>query len=210
MARRRLRWTRWEPSTLCCGRSSTSTSPTLERARDGLLGDVTDLASDIGDALERGGKLVVFGNGGSAADSQHFAAELVGRFNRPREPLPAMALTTDTSALTAIGNDFDYGEVFARQVRAHVREGDIVVAISTSGQADSVVRGAEAARARGARTWGLTGAGGGRLAERVDRCLRVPSTVTARIQEVHITVIHAVCELVDVRVANWSTDGGAP
>jgi len=105
---------------------------TLERARDGLLGDVTDLASDLGDALERGGKLVVFGNGGSAADSQHFAAELVGRFNRPREPLPAMALTTDTSALTAIGNDFDYGEVFARQVRAHVREGDIIVAVGNT------------------------------------------------------------------------------
>lgn len=179
---------------------------TLERTRQHLLEDVTDLARDLGDALERGGKLVVFGNGGSAADSQHFAAELVGRFSRSRGPLPAIALTTDTSALTAIANDFDFGEVFARQVGAHVREVDLVVAISTSGQSESVVRGAEAARTIGARTWGLTGAGGGRLASVVDRCLVVPSTDSARIQEVHITVIHAVCELVDVRTA--ASDGG--
>ena len=169
---------------------------TLERARDGLLGDVTDLASDLGDALERGGKLVVFGNGGSAADSQHFAAELVGRFNRPREPLSAMALTTDTSALTAIGNDFDYGEVFARQVRAHVRE-------ATSSWR-SARRGTPTASCAGARRLARPGRGHGGsraraevgLADSVDRCLRVPSTVTARIQEVHITLIHAVCELV--------------
>jgi D-sedoheptulose 7-phosphate isomerase len=183
---------------------------TLERTRDGLLGDVIDLAAELGDALEQGGKLVVFGNGGSAADSQHFAAELVGRFMRPREPLPAIALTTDTSALTAIGNDFDFGEVFARQVRALVRGTDLVVAISTSGQAESVVRGAEAARERGARTWGLTGEGGGRLAGIVDRCLRVPSAATARIQEAHITVIHAVCELVDIRMAPASGDDARP
>jgi D-sedoheptulose 7-phosphate isomerase len=182
---------------------------THERTRDELLGDIMDLARDLGDALEQGGRLVVFGNGGSAADSQHFAAELVGRFDRPREPLPAIALTTDTSALTAIGNDFDYGEVFARQVRAHVRGPDLVVAISTSGRAESVVRGAEAARIRGARTWGLTGEGGGRLAGAVDRCLRVPSRVTARIQEVHITVIHAVCALLDARIAAAQGDGAA-
>jgi D-sedoheptulose 7-phosphate isomerase len=181
---------------------------TVERTRDGLLGDVVDLAQDLGDALERGGKLVVFGNGGSAADAQHFAAELVGRFVRPRGPLPAIALSTDTAVLTAIANDFDYEEVFARQVGAHVREGDMVVAISTSGQAENVVRGAEAARASGARTWGLTGAGDGRLGASVDRCLRVPSSVTARTQEVHLTIIHAVCELVDARVAARQGDGG--
>jgi D-sedoheptulose 7-phosphate isomerase len=173
----------------------------LERTRDTLLDDVVALSGDLAAALERGGTLVTFGNGGSAADAQHFAAELVGRFQRPRGPLRALALTTDSSTLTAIANDFDYAEVFARQVRALVRDIDLVVAISTSGDAESVLRGAQAARDAGARTWGLTGASGGRLAATVDRCLRVPSSVTARVQEVHVTVIHAVSELLDERFA---------
>src|SRR5687767_6321378 len=150
----------------------------VERTRDAIVEDVVALSEDVVAAIARGGMLVAFGNGGSAADAQHFAAELVGRFARPRGPLPALALTTDSSTLTAIANDFDYAEVFARQVRALVRDVDLVVALSTSGDSESVVRGALAARERGARSWGLTGAGGGRLATSVDRCLRVPSSAT--------------------------------
>jgi len=170
-------------------------------SRETVLADVATLAAQLIEAYRSGGRLLVFGNGGSAADAQHFAGELTGHYERDRRPLPALALTTDTSVLTATANDYAYREVFARQVEAHVRAGDVVVGISTSGAADNVVAGIETARAAGARTWALTGAGGGRLAEVAENAVRVPAEATARIQEMHITIIHAVSELVDAWAA---------
>ncbi len=170
-------------------------------SRAQLLPVVAQLADHISTALAMGGKLIVFGNGGSAADAQHFAAELTGRFRRARRALPAMALSVNSSTLTAIANDFSYEAVFERQVEAFCGPADVVVGISTSGRAESVARGLRAARQRGARTWALTGAEGGPLGEAAAHALCVPSTVTARIQEMHITIIHAVSELVDARAA---------
>jgi len=156
----------------------------------------------VGDALAAGGKVLLFGNGGSAADAQHIAAELVGRFNGDRRALPAIALTTDTSALTAIANDFGYDAVFARQVEALGTKGDVALALSTSGRSPSVLRAVEACRARGITTIGLTGGTGGTLAGMVDVSLRVSdSTHSARIQETHILVGHVICELVERRLA---------
>jgi D-sedoheptulose 7-phosphate isomerase len=148
-----------------------------------------------------GNKVLACGNGGSAADAQHFAAELTGHFVLDRGPLPAVALTVDTSALTAIGNDYSYADVFARQATALCGPDDLVVAISTSGKAESVIRGAQAAAARGSRVWAFTGGTGGGLATVAHRSLIVPSSETARIQEMHILVIHAVCALIDDWVA---------
>jgi D-sedoheptulose 7-phosphate isomerase len=170
--------------------------------RAGLLPGIARLAGDISAALDAGGKLLAFGNGGSAADAQHLAAELVGRFRRARPGLPALALTANSSTLTAIANDYSYDEVFARQVEALCGEADVVIGISTSGQAASVARGLQAARQRGARTWALTGGRGGIVAEVAESALLVPSDVTARIQEIHVTIIHAVSELVDAHAAD--------
>jgi D-sedoheptulose 7-phosphate isomerase len=166
-----------------------------------LLRGIIELAGQISQSLAAGGKLIVFGNGGSAADAQHFAAELVGHFHRDRRAMAAIALTTDSSALTAIANDFSFEDVFARQVEALCRPADVAVGISTSGEAANVVRGIGAARQLGARTWGLTGRRGGRLAEVAEHCLRVPSDGAARVQEIHITIIHAVSELIDAATA---------
>jgi len=159
----------------------------LERAIDLVAG-----------AFTAGRKLLLFGNGGSAADAQHIAAEFVGRFRRERRALPAIALTTDTSALTSIANDYGYDEVFARQVRALGGSGDVALALSTSGRSPSVLRAVEACRELGVATIGLTGGDGGPLAAGVDVSLRVSaSTLAARIQETHILVGHVLCELVD-------------
>lgn len=166
-----------------------------------LLPGIARMAADITAAIDAGGKLLVFGNGGSAADAQHLAAELLGRFRRARPGLPAMALTANSSTITAIANDFSFDEVFARQVGALCGRLDVVIGISTSGSAVSVARGLETARQREARTWALTGSAGGIVAEAAESGLRVPSTVTARIQEMHITIIHAVSELVDLHAA---------
>jgi len=155
------------------------------------------VARRMADVLRRGGKLLFFGNGGSAADAQHLAAEFVNRFLRDRGPLAAVALTTDTSALTSIGNDLGFDQVFARQVEALARPGDLVVAISTSGNSPNVLRGVEAARRLGCATVGLTGGSGGLLATAVDEVFVVPSTETPRIQETHITLGHALCAVVD-------------
>jgi D-sedoheptulose 7-phosphate isomerase len=155
------------------------------------------LAFEIVRALRAGKKLVIFGNGGSAADAQHFAAELVGRFESERPALPAVALTTDTSALTAIANDYGYDEVFSRQVAAIVQPGDVVVGISTSGNSRSVLKGIEEARKRKAWTAALTGQTGGKLKGVPDCCVTVPSQRTAHIQECHIALIHAICACVD-------------
>jgi len=162
----------------------------LERAVDLVAG-----------ALGGGHKLLLFGNGGSAADAQHIACELVGRMTRERRPLPAIALTTDTSALTALANDYGYGEVFARQVIALGRAGDVALALSTSGNSPSVLQAVSACRSLGVRTVGLTGGDGGALTGMVDVSLRVSaSRLSPRIQETHILVGHVLCELVERRL----------
>lgn len=155
------------------------------------------LTTELIRALRAGKKLVIFGNGGSAADAQHFAAELVGRFELERSGLPAIALTTDTSALTAIANDFGYDEVFSRQVRALVQPGDVVIGISTSGNAKSVIKGLEEAKKLKAWTAAFSGMTGGQLKGLVECCITVPSQRTAHIQECHIALIHAICACVD-------------
>jgi D-sedoheptulose 7-phosphate isomerase len=177
-------------------------------ARAELVPTIAQLAAHIIEAVEGQGKLIVFGNGGSAADAQHFAGELTGHYKRDRRAIPALALTTDTSVLTAIANDYSYEDVFARQVEALCQPSDVVVGISTSGKAENVIRGITTARRRGARTWALTGADGGSLGAAAEHALRVPSNATARIQEMHITVIHAVSELVDERAAREGITAG--
>ncbi len=152
-------------------------------------------------ALSNGNKILVCGNGGSAADAQHFAAELVGRFERERFPLPALALTTDTSILTAVANDYSYREIFSKQVQAFGQAGDILLALSTSGNSANVIQAIQAAHDREMIVVALTGRDGGGMASLLlpeDVEIRVPSTVTARIQEVHLTCIHCICDGIDV------------
>lgn len=168
-----------------------------ERVRQADVGPVVDAAAAIVSSLRRGGKLLAFGNGGSAADAQHVAAELVGRFVRERAALAAVALTTDTSVLTSVANDYAFDRVFARQVEALAREGDVVLGISTSGASPNVVAALDAARARGVRTIALTGRDGGAVGQAADIHVNVPAASTARVQEVHRTLLHAICELVE-------------
>lgn len=163
----------------------------------GQAGQVAEAAGLLAAALGRGGKVMFCGNGGSAADAQHLAAELMGRFLRDRTPLAAVALTVDTSALTAIGNDYSFADVFSRQVRGLGRAGDALVAISTSGNSENVLRAVSAARAAGIATLGLTGAAGGRMAGLCDLCIRVPAGRADRIQEMHIAVGHLICGMVE-------------
>ncbi|MEN9934048.1 MAG: hypothetical protein RLZZ387_627 [Chloroflexota bacterium] len=158
---------------------------------------VARIADVVTGTFRSGGKLVLFGNGGSAADAQHVAAEFVSRFKRERAALPAIALTTDTSILTAIGNDYSFDRVFARQVRALVRPGDLAAGISTSGNSPDVLEGLVAARECGARTLGFTGERGGRLRDLADLCYHAPTEDTALIQQAHITVWHAICLVVE-------------
>jgi D-sedoheptulose 7-phosphate isomerase len=158
---------------------------------------VVAAARMLAQVLAAGGKVLIFGNGGSAADAQHLAAEFVNRFQIERPPLAAVALTTDTSILTSIGNDFDFNEVFAKQVRALGRGGDLAWGISTSGESANVVQGLKQARERGLKTLALSGRDGGPVAAQADLALVVPSRDTPRIQEVHITVGHILCDLVD-------------
>jgi len=153
-------------------------------------------------ALARGRTVFFFGNGGSAADAQHLAAELVGRFTLERRPLSALALTTDTSILTSIGNDYGFEHVFTRQIQGLGRPGDVAIGLSTSGNSPNVLRAIEAAIAMGISTIALTGAGGGKLHGLADICLRVPSSNTARIQESHIIIGHLICQGVDEAVAD--------
>lgn len=155
----------------------------------------------IAQAFLRGNKLLIFGNGGSAADAQHIAAEFVNRFRIERPPLPALALTTDTSAITSIANDYDYKEIFAKQIKALGKEGDIALAISTSGNAANVLAAIEACKKLKITTIGLTGGDGGKMARKVDCLLCVSAGKnTARIQETHILAGHVICELVDQRL----------
>ena len=162
-----------------------------------MLGEIATAAGWVAEALRGGHKLLLFGNGGSAADSQHIAAEFVGRFERERRALPAIALTTDTSILTALTNDYGAEVVFARQVEALGQPGDLAIAYSTSGNSPNVLAGIRAARAKGMRVVGLTGESGGAMAALCDLTLRVPSRRTSRIQEAHGTISHAICEAVE-------------
>jgi len=171
------------------------------QAVDAVVPQAEEIVNRLSQALRAGKKMLVFGNGGSAADAQHFAAELVGRFETERQALPAIALTTDTSILTAVGNDYGYDDVFSRQVAALAQPGDVVIAISTSGNSKSILKGAEEARKRQAWVVGFTGATGGKLKDLVDCCIRVPSPRTAHIQETHIALIHAICAGVDAAFA---------
>ncbi len=161
-------------------------------ARDGA--GVERMARLFGATLRRGRTIFFCGNGGSAAEAQHFAAELVGRFERERRALPAVALTTDSSILTSVGNDYGFERVYARQIEALGRRGDLLVALTTSGRSPNILAAVRAARARGLRVIGMTGAGGASFARRCDLCLVVPSRSTPRIQEVHLAVGHLCCE----------------
>jgi len=158
---------------------------------------IVEAAEAVAASFKSGGKLLIVGNGGSAADAQHLAAEFVNRFEIERPPLPALALTTDTSNITSIGNDYSFDQIFSKQVRALGKPDDVLLAVSTSGNSANIMKAAEAARAMGIKVIALTGKGGGNLAGKADIHIDVDAKVTARIQEVHITVCHILCELVD-------------
>lgn len=168
---------------------------------DALVARIADFAQRSAEAIRRGGKLVFFGNGGSAADAQHLAAELVVRLRTERPGLPALALTTNTSVLTAAGNDYGFERIFSRQMESLVGPHDVVVALSTSGTSPNIIKGMETARARGSFLVALTGETGGALAGKVDILLDVPSRDPQRIQESHITIGHIVCSLIEHLVA---------
>ena len=173
---------------------------THRRVREQDLTQVMRAASSIVEALEAGGKVLAFGNGGSAGDAQHLVAELVGRFQKERAGFAAVALTADTSLLTSVANDYGFERVFARQIDALGAAGDVAFGISTSGVSPNVVAALEAARARGLRTIALTGRDGGKAGRVADVHINVPDDCTARVQEVHITLIHAICEIVEAGV----------
>lgn len=162
-----------------------------------ILEQVERVATAIKTALANGKKVLFCGNGGSAADSQHLAAEFVGRFQKERQGLPAIALTVDTSILTAVGNDYGFDKVFVRQVEALGNEGDVLVGISTSGNSPNVLAAVELAKAKGMYCVGMTAVNGAKLAELCDECIAIPAKVTARAQEMHILIGHILCELVD-------------
>lgn len=161
---------------------------------------IVRIAEKFVESIRNGGTIFLFGNGGSAADAQHIAAELIGRFDRERKSLPAVALTVNTSNLTAVANDYGYEHVFSRQLEGLLKKNDLVVAISTSGNSPNVLRGAQAARTKGVFTIGLTGNSGGKLKGMVDLCLAAPSSKPSRIQEMHITVGHIVCQIVESEI----------
>ena len=167
------------------------------RVRDMDHGAVIEAAAAIRATLASGGRLLIFGNGGSAADAQHMAAELVGRFARERRAVAALALTTDSSVMTSVANDYGFERVFARQIEALGRAGDVALGISTSGNSRNVLQGIEAAGQQGLRTIALTGRDGGAIGAAADLHINVPGASTARVQEVHGTLIHAICELVE-------------
>jgi len=165
----------------------------LDTTREALMEPFSRLISICAEAIRTGNKLVLFGNGGSAADCQHIATELIVRYIADRDPIRAMALTTDTSALTAIANDWSFDDLFARQVEALCQPGDVALAISTSGNSENVIRGLEKAKQLGAIPVGFGGKGGGRMVGLADPLLIVPSNITSRIQEMHITLGHMLC-----------------
>ena len=175
----------------------------VQQSRDKLQQAVVWLV----DCFEQGGKLLLFGNGGSAADAQHLAAEFVNRFLIERPPLPALALTTDSSILTSIGNDFSYDDVFAKQILALGQAGDIALGISTSGNSANVLNGFTVAASKGLKTIALTGGDGGKIATKVDLLLNVPSSHTPHIQETHLWIEHMLCWLVDEKMFGGQVSG---
>jgi D-sedoheptulose 7-phosphate isomerase len=162
-----------------------------------LQDDILFLAGKIIESFKSQGKLIIFGNGGSASDSQHFAAELTGRFKKVRRGLPAIALTTDTAVITSIGNDFSFNDIFARQIEALAFKNDVIIGFSTSGESENVIRAIQAAKRIGCFTAALTGKKGGRLKTVVDLPIIVPSDEIQRIQECHVLIYHILCEIID-------------
>jgi len=179
----------------------------MQLARE-QAGTITAVIDAVVAALAAGRTVFFFGNGGSAADSQHLAAEMVGRFTLERRALPAIALTTDTSILTSIGNDYGFEKIFVRQIQGLGRPGDIAIGLSTSGNSPNVLLALDSARKKGMVTVALTGQGGGQMAECAHFCLRVPATDTARIQESHITIGHLICQGVDEALATGVIPAG--
>jgi D-sedoheptulose 7-phosphate isomerase len=169
----------------------------VRRVEEQLADSIAAAVKMLLDALRNGKKILLMGNGGSAADAQHFAAEMVGRFLLERKALPAIALTTDTSILTALGNDYGFDDVFKRQVEALAKPGDVLIGISTSGNSVNVKRAIETGKNMGAKTLGLLGCGGGDIASMVDLQLTIPSSETPRIQETHLLIIHIICDLIE-------------
>ncbi len=169
----------------------------IARVEQELTPRIAEMVELMVDTFQRGGKVLVMGNGGSAADAQHFVAEIVGRFKMERRGLPALALSTDTSILTAIGNDYGFDRVFSRQVEALAATGDLVIGISTSGNSPNVLLALQLARETGCRTVGLLGKDGGSIKDVCDLALIVPTADTPRVQEAHITIIHIVCDLLE-------------
>ena len=176
------------------------------RLHERAAGESVDAVIAVADALQTafgsGAKVLIFGNGGSAADAQHFACELVGRFLRERRAVPAMALTADTTTVTAIANDYGFDRVFVRQLEAHGRPGDVAVGISTSGTSANVLAGLQYAKSRGLKTVAFTGGSGGPIGAAADVHVNVPHDLTPRVQEVHRTLIHAVCDLVEQQLGS--------
>jgi len=169
---------------------------------DNLAGMIAEAAKIIINAYKAGGKVLLIGNGGSAADAQHIASELVGRFRKERRALPAIALTTDTSTLTALANDYGYDTVFSRQLEALASEGDILIAITTSGTSSNILKAIDTARSQGILVIALTGEKGKQLRDTAELVITVPSANTQRIQEAHITIGHIICHLVEQRLFN--------
>ncbi len=168
---------------------------------EGLINTVAELADEIVACISKGGKLVICGNGGSASDALHFAGEIVGRFVKERRAWPAVVLNADVATMTAIANDYGYEDVFARQAEGHVKPGDIFVGISTSGNSENVYRAQLKAKELGAKTACLVGKDGGKIGREADYPIVVPCNVTARVQESHIIIIHILCELSEVKLA---------
>ena len=164
---------------------------------DSLGMGIDDIFRKVIHTLENGKTILVCGNGGSAADSQHFASELTGRFNKERLPLSSISLTTDSSAITCIGNDYSYDHIFSRQVEGIGKEGDLLILITTSGNSKNLLMAAKSAKNKKIKTFGLLGKGGGELVKYVDSSIVVPSDSTARVQETHIFILHLICEMID-------------
>jgi D-sedoheptulose 7-phosphate isomerase len=169
----------------------------LERVAEEMAPQIAEVAARAIACLQAGGKIALCGNGGSASQAQHLAGELIGRFRRERPAYAALALNTDTAILTALGNDYGYAEVFRRQVEGLLVPGDMLIALSTSGQAENILRAVEEAQRRGVVTVGFTAEGGGKLAEIADLCLRVPHRQTSTAQEAHLAIGHVLCDLIE-------------